>query len=80
MYAETQLKKCDGWEKVIKITDSKENNSWTDFAKYCGVVATPTLVAIDADGEIVARISGSQDMTSDFWKSTIQKHRLDQHI
>lgn len=73
MYAETQLKKVDGWENVIKITDAKENGEWSDFAKRCGVQATPTLVAIDGDN-VIATMTGSQDMTSEFWKATIEKH------
>ena len=47
MYAETQLKKVEGWEKVVKITNSKEGDQWTQFAIDCGVVATPTLIALD---------------------------------
>jgi hypothetical protein len=73
MYAETQLKKVKNWEKVVTITDSKENGEWTQFAKDCGVEATPTLIAL-TDGNVVAKITGSQDMTSDFWKATVEKH------
>lgn len=72
MYAETQLKKVEGWEKVVTITNAKENGEWTEFAKNCRVVATPTLIAL-TDGEVVARMAGSQDMTYDFWKSTVEK-------
>jgi hypothetical protein len=73
MYAETQLKKVDGWEQVIMITNAKENGEWSEFAKQCGVESTPTLVGL-TDGNIVAKMAGSQDMTSDFWKTTIAKH------
>jgi len=73
MYAETQLKKVDGWENVITITNAKENDKWSAFAKKCGVEATPTLVAL-TDGNIVARMAGSQDMTFDFWRATVEKH------
>jgi thioredoxin-like negative regulator of GroEL len=73
MYAETQLKKVEGWENVVTITNAKENDVWSDFAKQCGVEATPTLVAL-TDGNIVAKMAGSQDMTSDFWQATIAKH------
>ena len=73
MYAETQLKKVEGWEKVITITNAKENGEWSEFAKSCGVVATPTLIALQ-DGEVVAKMEGSQQMTSDFWRATIEKH------
>ena len=73
MYAETQLKKVDGWQEVIQITNAKENGEWSDFAKQCGVEATPTLIAL-SEGNIVAKITGSQDMTSEFWKATIAKH------
>ena len=73
MYAETQLKKVVGWENVITITNAKENGEWSEFAKQCGVEATPTLVAL-TDGIISAKMAGSQDMTSDFWQATIAKH------
>jgi len=73
MYAETQLKKVEGWENVITITNAKENGVWSEFAMQCGVEATPTLVAL-TDGNIVAKMAGSQDMTSDFWQATIAKH------
>jgi len=52
MYAETQLKKVDGWDNVVTITNAKENGTWSEFAMKCGVEATPTLVALQ-DGEIV---------------------------
>ena len=74
MYAETQLKKVEGWEDVITITNAKANGEWSEFAKECGVEATPTLVAL-SEGNIVAKMTGSQDMTSDFWKATIAKHK-----
>ena len=73
MYAETQLKKVEGWEKVVTITNAKENGVWSQFAIDCGVEATPTLVAL-IDGVIVAKMAGSQDMTSEFWQATIEKH------
>jgi hypothetical protein len=73
MYAETQLKKVEGWENVVTITNAKENGEWSQFAKDCGVEATPTLVAL-VDGNVEAKMTGSQDMTSDFWRDTISKH------
>jgi hypothetical protein len=73
MYAEAQLKKIDGWENVITITDSKENGEWSQFAKDCGVEVTPTLIALE-DGKVVAKMTGSQDMTTDFWRATVEKH------
>ena len=73
LYAETQLKKVDGWEDVVNITPAKENGEWSQFAKQCGVEATPTLVAL-IDGHIVARMAGSQHMTSTFWQTTINNH------
>jgi thioredoxin-like negative regulator of GroEL len=73
MYAETQLKKVEGWENVVTITNAKENGMWSEFAKECGVESTPTLVAL-IDGTPVATMSGSQDMTSDFWRATVEKH------
>ncbi len=73
MYAEAQLKKVDGWENVVRLTNAKENGEWSQFAKDCGVEATPTLIAL-SEGKVVAKMTGSQDMTSDFWKSTVQKH------
>ncbi len=76
MYAETQLKKVEGWEGVVTITNSKENGEWSEFAKDCGVEATPTLVALQ-DGAVVAKIAGSQKMTSEFWQNTVKKHRND---
>ena len=73
MYAETQLKKVEGWENLVKITNAKENGVWSDFARDCGVEATPTLIAM-IDNVIVAKMTGSKEMTSDFWKATITKH------
>ena len=73
MYAETQLKKVANWESVVKITNAKENGEWSEFAKNCGVEATPTLVAL-VDGVPVAKMTGSQDMTSEFWRDTVNKH------
>ena len=73
MYAETQLKKVNGWEKVVTITNAKQDGEWSEFAKNYEILATPTLVAL-TDGVVVARMAGSQDMTYDFWKSTIEKH------
>ena len=76
MYAETQLKKVEGWENVVRLTNAKEGNVWTNFARDCGVEATPTLIAL-VDGVVVAKVTGSQDMTSDFWRATVEKHRND---
>jgi len=73
MYAETQLKKVEGWENVVTITNAKENGKWSEFAMKCGVEATPTLVAL-SEGNIVAKMAGSQEMTSDFWRSTVKTH------
>lgn len=73
LYAETQLKKVEGWENVVSITPAKVNGEWSEFAKQCGVEATPTLVAL-IDGNVVARMAGSQDMTSTFWQTTIKNH------
>lgn len=73
IYAETQLKKVEGWEKVVTITNAKQNGVWSDFARDCGIEATPTLIAL-VDGIIVAKITGSQQMTSDFWRATVEKH------
>jgi hypothetical protein len=74
MYAETQLKKTEGWQDVVQITNAKEGKQWTQFATDCGVIATPTLIAL-IDGVVVAKLEGSNNMTSEFWKSTIEKHR-----
>lgn len=73
MYAETQLKKVDGWENVVKITNAKQNGVWSDFARDCGVDVTPTLIAM-VDGVIVAKMTGSKEMTSEFWRVTVEKH------
>jgi hypothetical protein len=73
MYAETQLKKVANWESVVTITNAKENGEWSQFAKDCGVEATPTLVAL-VNGNPVTKMTGSQDMTSEFWRDTISKH------
>jgi hypothetical protein len=73
MYAETQLKKVEGWENVVKITNAKVGNQWTQFATDCGIQATPTLIAL-IDGIIIAKIEGSNNMTSDFWQATVAKH------
>lgn len=73
MYAETQLKKVEGWEDVVTITNAKENGAWSQFAKDCGVEVTPTLVALQ-DSVVIAKVTGSQDMTSEFWQRTVEKH------
>lgn len=74
MYAKTQLEKSgDGWENVVTITDAKKDGEWTDFAKECGVEATPTLVAI-IDNNVVARMAGSNQMTRSFWQSVLYNH------
>jgi glutamate dehydrogenase/leucine dehydrogenase len=73
MYAEAQLNKVDGWESVVNITNAKEGKQWTQFATDCGVVATPTLVAL-IGGVVVAKVEGSNNMTSDFWRATVEKH------
>lgn len=73
MYAETQLKKVEGWENVVKITNAKQNGVWSDFARDCGVDVTPTLIAM-VDGVIVAKMTGSKEMTSEFWRATVEKH------
>jgi len=74
MYAEAQLRKVEGWEEVVTITNAKENGEWSQFAKDCGVEATPTLVAY-SDGEVIAKMTGSQDMDREFWLLTVSKHR-----
>jgi hypothetical protein len=73
MYAETQLKKIPNWNDVVTITQAKTNNVWSQFAIDCGVDVTPTLIAL-IDGVVVAKMTGSKEMTSDFWKQTIDKH------
>jgi hypothetical protein len=73
IYAETQLKKVEGWEKVVTITNAKEEGTWSQFAKDCGVTATPTLIGIQ-NGEVVAKLEGSQQMTTEFWTATVSKH------
>ena len=71
-YVKGQLSKVENWESVITITDSKQGDEWTDFAKQSGVIATPTLVAFE-DGKVVARQTGSQSFTSEFFKGLIKK-------
>ena len=71
-YVKGQLAKVDNWESVITLTNSKQGDEWTNFAKQSGVVATPTLVAYE-NGKVVARQSGSQSFTSDFFKGLIDK-------
>ncbi len=73
LYAETQLKKVEGWENVVNITPAKVDGEWSQFAKDCGVEATPTLVAL-INGQVVARMAGSKEMTSTFWQTTIKNH------
>jgi RNA polymerase subunit RPABC4/transcription elongation factor Spt4 len=77
MYAETQLKKTEGWEEFITITDAKENGDLSEFAKECGVTATPTLVVFKGN-EIASKKGGSQSMTSDFWKGLVQRLKVNQ--
>ena len=71
-YVKGQLSKVEGWDNVITITDSKCCGKWTEFAKDSGVVATPTLVAIEG-GEVVARQAGSQSFTSEFFEGLVEK-------
>lgn len=73
MYVETQLKKTEGWEKVVTITDAKENGEWSQFAKDCEVVATPTLVLLE-DGQVKAKMTGSQSMNRAYWRTLIDEH------
>ena len=71
-YVQAQLSKVHNWENPITVTDSKCCGEWSDFAKASGVVATPTLVAIEA-GEVVARQAGSQSFTAEFFEGLIAK-------
>ena len=71
-YVKGQLSKVDNWESVITLTDSKQGDEWTEFAKQSGVVATPTLVAFE-NGKVVARQTGSQSFTSEFFKGLVGK-------
>ena len=73
LYAEAQLKKVDGWQEVVNITNAKVNGEWSQLSKDCGVEATPTLVAL-IDDTVVARVVGSQHMSSTFWQTTINNH------
>jgi hypothetical protein len=73
MYAETQLRKVEGWGDVVTITNSKENGAWSQFAMDCGVEVTPTLIALQ-NGMVVAKVTGSKEMTSEFWQRTVEKH------
>ncbi len=73
MYAEAQLRKIEGWKHVVEITNAKESGQWSEFAKRCGVEVTPTLIAIQ-NNEVVAKITGSKDMTPDFWQAVVDKH------
>ena len=73
MYAETQLKKTKDWDKVVTITNSKEDGEWSEFAKSCEVVATPTLVVLE-EGEVKAKMTGSQSMNRAYWSKLVQHH------
>ena len=73
MYAEAQLRKVESWGDVVTVTNAKENGAWSQFAKDCGIEVTPTLIALQ-DGVVVAKVTGSQDMTSEFWQRTVEKH------
>ena len=61
-------------EEVKTTTDAKVCGEWTEFAEECGETATPTLVVLQ-DGKVIAKIEGSNQMTTDFWKATINKHK-----
>ena len=75
-YVKSQLSKVHNWETVITLTNSKQGDEWTTFAKESGVVATPTLVAYE-DGKVVARQTGSQSFTNDFFKGLINKYNTE---
>ena len=73
MYVETQLKKTENWDKVVSIVNSKENGEWSDCAKSCEVMATPTLVVLEND-EVKYKKAGSQSMNRSFWSQFVQEH------
>lgn len=82
MYVETQLKKTEGWEEVVEIINAKdENGEWIDLAKKFLVDVTPTLVTLDETFKVsytnpsMTKISGSNRLTSEFWKSVIPYER-----
>ena len=58
---------------VDKFLSRSNFSDLSEFAEECGVIATPTLVAIQ-DGKVVARMAGSNYMESKFFKKTIAKH------
>ena len=77
LYAKSQLERVEGWEDAVIITQAKEDGKLTDFAKECGLKATPTLVAIK-DGSVVSSISNSKQMTKGFWEKVKEIHTNNQ--
>ena len=82
MYVETQLKKAEGWEEVVEIINAKdENGEWIDMAKGFLVDATPTLIIFDTTlhvgyhNPVMNKISGSNNLTSDLWKTLVANER-----
>jgi thioredoxin-related protein len=75
MYVETQLKKCEGWEEVVTISQAEVDGVWTEEATMYGVDSTPTLVGTDEDGVLLGKISGADNMNRDFWKQVILRHK-----
>lgn len=67
IYVKSQLQRVEGWESAVDVRDAKEDGKLTQFAKECGVQATPTLVAIQG-GKVVSGISNSKQMTRAFWE------------
>lgn len=71
MYVEQQLKKVEGWEKIITIVNAADPSSKSLVMKY-EVIGTPTLVAEKPDGSTM-KISKPAEMNQTFWKELINK-------
>ena len=67
---ENLLKKVDDWQSAIRLVNIQENE---EFAKYCGVIGTPTLVGLQ-DGKVVAKLTGPEYLTFDFFLNLVRKH------
>lgn len=70
MMVENLLKKVPNWDKTVRLTDINNNK---DFAKYCKVRGTPTLVGLK-DGKVVAFLEGPSELTYAFWMNLVRKH------
>ena len=73
IYAKNNLAKIKGWEDVVQLYPANSMGEPTYLAQKCDVVGTPCLVCME-NGEVVAKMSGADEMNTEFWRNVILKH------